>query len=218
MCEPASIYASLMIAQGAANYIAQEKAYQKGQGLAEENKMLAEQAYALDIAQIDKRQAEEEEAFALSQRQLSTKDIHEGVDATAMKRRVERQGEKAKGKQVGKMPAGMLSGNTVDAIIQDYDQQILQKTGDIDLNRDRSRQMIAEQRGINVRNLAFKTDQLKIGKLQAEAKKKDRIFSYQTPGRPDALSALLGFGQAGFEGYGYAKQTNSKTYWGADIT
>ena len=112
----------------------------------------------------------------------------------------------------------MLSGNTVDAIIADYDQQILQQTGDTKLNRERSRQMIQEQRGINTRNLAMMTDQMKIGKLQAKAKMEDRIFSFRGPSKPDPLNALLGFAGAGFQGYQFAKQTDSKTYFGADIT
>lgn len=218
MCEAASIYAGLMIAQGVATYISQEQAYQEGQELKAENKKLAEQAYDLDIAQIDKRQDQEEESFELSQRQLEKKNIQEGVDATVAKRRVEKEGEKAKGKAVGKLTAGMLSGNTVDAIIADYDQQMLERTGDIDLNRERSKQMIAEQRGINTRNLAMMSDQLKISKLQAEAKMQDRIFSFRGPSRPDALSALLGLGGAGFKGYEYAKNTDSKTYFGANIS
>jgi len=218
MCEPASIYASLMVAQGVASYMAQEQAYQEGQELSEQNKALAEKAYKLDLAQIDKRQDQEEEAFELSQRQLAKKDIQEGVDTTEAIRRTERQGEKAKAKAVGKLTAGMLTGNTVDAIIADYDQQILQQTGDTKLNRERSRQMIQEQRGINTRNLAMMTDQMKIGKLQAKAKMEDRIFSFRGPSKPDALSALLGLGGAGFKGYQYAKDTDSTTYFGANIS
>jgi len=218
MCDPASAYATLMVAQGVASYVAQEQAYQEGQELKRENKKLAEQAYKLDIAQIDKRQDQEEEAFELSQRQLEKKNIQEGVDATVAKQRVEKQGEKAKGKAVGKLTANMLSGNTVNAIIADYDQQMLERTGDIDLNRDRSKQMIAEQRGINTRNLAMMSDQLKISKKQAEAKMQDRIFSFRGPSKPDALSALLGLGGAGFEGYGYAKKTGQTSYFGMDIT
>ena len=218
MCDPASAYASLMVAQGVASYMAQEQAYQEGQKLKEQNKTLAEQAYALDIAQIDKRQDQEEEAFELSQRQLEKKNIQEGVDATVAKRRVEKQGEKAKGKAVGKLTANMLSGNTVNAIIADYDQQMLERTGDIDLNRERSKQMIAEQRGINTRNLAMMSDQLKISKKQAKAKMDDRIFSFRGPSKPDALSALLGLGGAGFQGYEYAKNTDQTTYFGMDIT
>ena len=218
MCDPASAYATLMVAQGVASYVAQEQAYQEGQELKRENKKLAEQAYALDIAQIDKRQDQEEEAFELSQRQLEKKNIQEGVDTTVAKRRVEKEGEKAKGKAVGKLTANMLSGNTVNAIIADYDQQILERTGDIDLNRERSKQMIAEQRGINTRNLAMMSDQLKISKKQAEAKMQDRIFSFRGPSKPDALSALLGLGGAGFQGYEYAKNTGQTEYFGMDIT
>ena len=218
MCEPASIYASLMVAQGVASYMAQEQAYQEGQELAEQNKALAEKAYKLDLAQIDKRQDQEEEAFELSQRQLEKKNIQEGVDATVAKRRVEKEGEKAKGKAVGKLTANMLSGNTVNAIIADYDQQMLERTGDIDLNRERSKQMIAEQRGINTRNLAMMSDQLKISKLQAKAKMQDRIFSFRGPSKPDALSALLGLGGAGFKGYEYAKNTGQTEYFKRDIT
>ena len=218
MCDPASAYASLMVAQGVASYMAQEQAYQEGQELKRENKKLAEQAYKLDIAQIDKRQDQEEEAFELSQRQLEKKNIQEGVDATVAKRRVEKQGEKAKGKAVGKLTANMLSGNTVNAIIADYDQQMLERTGDIDLNRERSKQMIAEQRGINTRNLAMMSDQLKISKKQAKAKMQDRIFSFRGPSKPDALSALLGLGGAGFQGYEFAKNTGQTTYFGMDIT
>lgn len=211
-------YASLLVAQGIANYIAEEKAYNEGQELKADNKKLAEQAYDLDIAQIDKRQDQEEEAFELNQRQLEKKNIQEGVDATVAKRRVEKEGEKAKGKVVGKLTANMLSGNTVNAIIADYDQQMLERTGDIDLNRDRSKQMIAEQRGINTRNLAMMSDQLKISKKQAEAKMQDRIFSFRGPSKPDPLSALLGVGGAGFKGYEYGKNTGSKTYFGANIS
>ena len=218
MCDPASAYASLLVAQGVASYMAQEQAYQEGQELKKENKELAEQAYKLDIAQIDKRQDQEEEAFELSQRQLEKKNIQEGVDATVAKRRVEKEGEKAKGKAVGKLTANMLSGNTVNAIIADYDQQMLERTGDIDLNRERSKQMIAEQRGINTRNLAMMSDQLKISKLQAKAKMQDRIFSFRGPSKPDALSALLGLGGAGFQGYEYAKNTGQTEYFGEDIT
>ena len=218
MCDPASAYASLMVAQGVASYMAQEQAYQEGQELKKENKELAEQAYKLDIAQIDKRQDQEEEAFELSQRQLEKKNIQEGVDATVAKRRVEKEGEKAKGKAVGKLTANMLSGNTVNAIIADYDQQMLERTGDIDLNRERSKQMIAEQRGINTRNLAMMSDQLKISKKQAKAKMDDRIFSFRGPSKPDALSALLGLGGAGFKGYEYAKNTGQTEYFKRDIT
>ena len=218
MCDPASAYASLMVAQGVASYVAQEQAYQEGQELKRENKELAEQAYDLDIAQIDKRQDNEAEAFELSQRQLEKKNIQEGIDATVAKRRVEKEGEKAKGKAVGKLTANMLSGNTVNAIIADYDQQMLERTGDIDLNRDRSKQMIAEQRGINTRNLAMMSDQLKISKKQAKAKMDDRIFSFRGPSKPDALSALLGLGGAGFQGYEYAKNTGQTEYFGVDIT
>ena len=218
MCDPASAYATLMVTQGIASYVAQEQAYQEGQELKRENKKLAEQAYNLDLAQIDKRQDQEEEAFELSQRQLEKKNIQEGVDATVAKRRVEKQGEKAKGKAVGKLTANMLSGNTVNAIIADYDQQMLERTGDIDLNRDRSKQMIAEQRGINTRNLAMMSDQLKISKKQAEAKMQDRIFSFRGPSKPDALSALLGLGGAGFKGYEYAKNTGQTKYFKRDIT
>ena len=218
MCDPASAYASLLVAQGVASYMAQEQAYQEGQELKKENKELAEQAYKLDIAQIDKRQDQEEEAFELSQRQLEKKNIQEGVDATVAKRRVEKEGEKAKGKAVGKLTANMLSGNTVNAIIADYDQQMLERTGDIDLNRERSKQMIAEQRGINTRNLAMMSDQLKISKLQAKAKMQDRIFSFRGPSKPDALSALLGLGGAGFKGYEYAKNTGQTEYFKRDIT
>ena len=218
MCEAASIYAGLMIAQGVATYISQEQAYQEGKELKAENKKLAEGSYFLDLAQIDKRQDQEEESFELSQRQLEKKNIQEGVDATVAKRRVEKEGEKAKGKAVGKLTANMLSGNTVNAIIADYDQQMLERTGDIDLNRERSKQMIAEQRGINTRNLAMMSDQLKISKKQAKAKMQDRIFSFRGPSKPDPLSALLGLGGAGFQGYEYAKNTGQTTYFGADIT
>tara|TARA_R100001509_G_scaffold57241_1_gene31578 strand:- start:5687 stop:6334 length:648 start_codon:yes stop_codon:yes gene_type:complete len=209
MCNPYA-YGALLIAQGYANYMAQEQAYEEGQDLEEENKKLAEQAYDLDIAQINKRQDQEEEAFELSQRQLEKKNIQEGVDATVAKRRVEKEGEKAKGKAVGKLTANMLSGNTVDAIIADYDQQMLERTGDIDLNRDRSKQMIAEQRGINTRNLAMMSDQLKISKLQAKAKMQDRIFSFRGPSKPDPLTALLGAGSAGFQSYQYGKNIDYK--------
>tara|TARA_E500000305_G_C3926492_1_gene190722 strand:- start:50 stop:715 length:666 start_codon:yes stop_codon:yes gene_type:complete len=204
MCNPYA-YGALLIAQGYAQYQAQQDAYDKGQKLAEENKELASDAYDLDIAQINKRQEEEEESFELSQRQLEKKDIQEGVDAVASKRAIEKEVEKDKGKVVGKLTAGMLSGNTVDAIIADFDQQMLTRTGEVDLNRDRSRQMIAEQRGINTRNLAFATDQLQIGKKQAYTKYQDRVFSYQTPGKPDPLTALLGAGSAGFQSYQYGK-------------
>ena len=217
MCNPYA-YGALLIAQGVANYTAQEKAYQEGLELADQNKILAEQAYDLDVAQINKRQDQEEEAFELSQRQLEKKNIQEGVDATVAKRRVEKEGEKAKGKAVGKLTANMLSGNTVNAIIADYDQQILERTGDIDLNRERSKQMIAEQRGINTRNLAMLSDQLQISKLQAKAKMQDRIFSFRGPSKPDPLSALLGLGGAGFQGYEYAKNTGQTEYFGVDIT
>lgn len=209
MCNPYA-YGALLIAQGVANYTAQEKAYQEGLELADQNKILAEQAYDLDVAQIDKRQNQEEEAFELSQRQLEKKNIQEGVDATVAKRRVEKQGEKAKGKAVGKLTANMLSGNTVNAIIADYDQQILERTGDIDLNRERSKQMIAEQRGINTRNLAMLSDQLQISKLQAKAKMQDRIFSFRGPSKPDPVSALLGVTSSGFQAYQYGRDTNYK--------
>lgn len=209
MCNPYA-YGALLLAQGYAQYQEQEKAYERGQELKEENEQLASDAYDLDIAQINKRQEEEEESFELSQRQLEKKDIQEGVDAVASKRVIEKEVEKDKGKVVGKLTAGMLSGNTVDAIIADFDQQMLTRTGEVDLNRDRSRQMIAEQRGINTRNLAFATDQLQIGKRQAYAKYQDRVFSYQTPSKPDVLSALLGAGGAGFQAYQYGHDTGYK--------
>ena len=209
MCNPYA-YGALLLAQGYAQYQEQEKAYKRGQKLKEKNEQLASDAYDLDIAQINKRQEEEEKSFELSQGQLEKKDIQEGVDAVASKRAIEKEVEKDKGKVVGKLTAGMLSGNTVDAIIADFDQQMLTRTGEVDLNRDRSRQMIAEQRGINTRNLAFATDQLQIGKKQAYAKYQDRVFSYQTPGKPDVLSALLGAGSAGFQSYQYGKDTGYK--------
>lgn len=204
MCDPYA-YGALLIAQGVAQYNAQTQAYEKGQKLAEENKILAKSAYDLDIKQINKRQDEEEESFELNQRQLEKKNLQGGVDAIASKRAIEKEIGKDKGKVVGKLTAGMLTGNTVDAIIADFDQQMLARTGEIDLNRERTKQMIAEQRNINTRNLGFTTDQLKIGKKQAYAKYEDRVFSYQTPSKPDMLTALLGAGSAGFQSYQYGE-------------
>lgn len=204
MCDPYA-YGALLIAQGVAQYNAQTQAYEKGQKLAEENKILAKSAYDLDIKQINKRQDEEEESFELNQRQLEKKNLQGGVDAIASKRAIEKEIGKDKGKVVGKLTAGMLTGNTVDAIIADFDQQMLARTGEVDLNRERTKQMIAEQRNINTRNLGFTTDQLKIGKKQAYAKYEDRVFSYQTPSKPDMLTALLGAGSAGFQSYQYGE-------------
>ena len=46
----------------------------------------------------------------------------------------------------------------------------------------------------------------------------DRIFSFRGPSKPDALSALLGLGGAGFKGYEYAKNTGQTKYFKRDIT